>query len=220
MNALGKLALVVGLFSLIALAAKKFIKSAKAGNDNALFGALSRFARKNLGVKANVNKPTVVILTNHHLGPKKSIAVIKVAGRTMVVGITDQSINLISQLASDEDAMNAMMEFDNPPLEEAPLAKTQATRLPTPPRPAPALDLGAGAGASAAGPAVFSKVLQSETTRPSVGAPIVNTKKDVRVTSYGSNVSGGVTGVSVQAAVGLSGVRAQIKSKLEGLKQI
>jgi hypothetical protein len=51
--------------------------------------------------------------------------------------------------------------------------------------------------------------------------------KDVRVTSYGSGM-GGFTGnsrvsnpdMTAQAALGLSGVRAQIKSKLEGLKQI
>jgi flagellar biogenesis protein FliO len=209
-NALGKLALVVGLFSLVALGVKKFVKTAETGNDNALFGALSRFARKNLGVKSSMNKPTVVILTNHHLGPKKSIAVIKVAGRTMVVGITDQSINLISQLASDEDAMNAMMEFDNPPLEEQPVRTAPEKAAPTTP----------ATGATAAGPVVFSKLLQSEATKPSVSTPVINTKKDVRVTAYGSNVSGGVTGVSMQAAVGLSGVRAQIKNKLEGLKQI
>src|SRR5262249_32274810 len=38
----------------------------------------------------------------HYLGPKKSIAVVRIQGRLLVVGITNENINLISQL---EDAM-------------------------------------------------------------------------------------------------------------------
>ncbi len=213
----GKLALVVGLFSLMALGVKKFWKN-KGESDNAFIGAINKFARTSLGVKVAGPKMAIEMVSNHHFGPKRSIAVVKVGGRTLVVGITEQSINLISQLSSSEDAMNALVEFDNPPLEDSHVTS----------------------GASAAGPAVFaqsfSKTLQSESVKPAApktAATMAKPRGDVRVTAYGSSLAG-VTGnpaasagnnlgdkaVSAQAAMGLSGVRAQIRTKLEGLKEI
>lgn len=224
MGVFGKLALVVGLFSLLALGFKKFWKS-KAESQNAFLGAITQFARSSLGVKANASKLAIEMLSHHHLGPKKSIAVVRVAGRTMLVGITDQAINLISHLGSEEEAMNALVEMENPPLE----------------------DNGPFLNATAKLSAPFSNLLKNEAAKPAMnaGAPAPKPqarpevkpevkpeiKKDVRVTGYGTQMAGGVTGnvrvstpefqnFSAQAAMGLSGVRAQIKSKLEGLKQI
>ena len=206
LSALAKLAFVIGLFSVVALAVKKFWKPGEKGTqDTPLIGAIGRFARKNLGSKVMGSKKMAIeILANHHIGPKKSIAVIKVGGRTMVVGITEQAINLISQLSPDslgeEDTMNALAELDSPPLEET-------TNLASAPKSA----------TLAGGPAVFSKMLQSETAKPS------QPKRDVRVTSYGNSsapTDATVGNVSAAAAASLSGVRAQIRSKLEGLKQI
>ena len=93
----GKLALVVGLFSLMALGVKKFWKN-KGESDNAFIGAINKFARTSLGVKVAGPKMAIEMVSNHHFGPKRSIAVVKVGGRALVVGITEQSINLISQL--------------------------------------------------------------------------------------------------------------------------
>jgi flagellar biogenesis protein FliO len=168
----------------------------------------------------------VEVLSNHHFGPKRSMAVVKVGGRTLVVGITEQSINLISQLSSEEDAMNALVEFDDPPLED-----NTGSFLSKP-----------SVGATVAGPAVFaqsvsqsfSKTLQSEAARPATTSAVAKPRADVRVTSYGTSMGAGATAkpaqpapglsnsrnVSAQAAMGLSGVRAQIKNKLDGLKEI
>lgn len=44
-------------------------------------------------------KTQIKILTQHYLGPKKSLAIIRVAGESMLVGITDSNINLIKSLA-------------------------------------------------------------------------------------------------------------------------
>ena len=44
------------------------------------------------------------ILTQHHLGPKKSLAIVRVAGESMLIGITDHHISLIKSLSLlDED---------------------------------------------------------------------------------------------------------------------
>lgn len=54
----------------------------------------------------NIKNPhtEIKILTQHHLGPKKSLAIIRVAGESVLIGITDQNINLIKSLSLlDED---------------------------------------------------------------------------------------------------------------------
>lgn len=46
----------------------------------------------------------IKILTQHYLGPKKSLAIIRVAGESILVGITENNINMIKSLSLlDED---------------------------------------------------------------------------------------------------------------------
>jgi flagellar protein FliO/FliZ len=56
-----------------------------------------------------VDTTRIRILTQHHLGPKKSLAIIRVAGETILIGVTDHNINLIKSLSllEDEDVPNA-----------------------------------------------------------------------------------------------------------------
>jgi flagellar biogenesis protein FliO len=250
MNALGKLALVVALFSVCALGFKKFWQGrAQAPTaSTGLMNSLGKFAQ-NLGhavtSRKGRSKKMIEVISNHHLGPKKSIAVVRVAGNMLVLGITDDAINLITRISENhtdsEDLMDAALEeaIVGPDLQTV-LGK--ATRQ--------------GAGATSAGPAVFSDILKTETAKPAMGAPIANNRlarpqatlaataapiappaapvarKDVRVTNYGAllgaqaqplaqNVpTANNNAFNATAAAGLSGVRAQIRSKLEGLKQI
>lgn len=48
------------------------------------------------------NGQMIEVLANHHLGPKKSISVVKISGKVLVLGVTDENINLISQLEDGE----------------------------------------------------------------------------------------------------------------------
>ena len=60
-------------------------------------------------------KTQIKILTQHHLGPKKSLAIIRVAGESILIGVTDHNINLIKPLALlDEEIaeMNGHQNFD------------------------------------------------------------------------------------------------------------
>jgi flagellar protein FliO/FliZ len=41
----------------------------------------------------------IQVLTQHYLGPKKSLAIIRVAGESILIGVTDQNISLIKSLA-------------------------------------------------------------------------------------------------------------------------
>jgi flagellar protein FliO/FliZ len=45
----------------------------------------------------------IKIITQHHLGPKKSLAIIRVAGESILIGITDQNINMIKSLSLLDD---------------------------------------------------------------------------------------------------------------------
>lgn len=46
----------------------------------------------------------IKVLSQHYLGPKKSLAIIRVAGESVLIGITDQNINMIKSLSLlDED---------------------------------------------------------------------------------------------------------------------
>jgi flagellar biogenesis protein FliO len=245
MNALGKLALVVALFSACALGFKKFWKGrAESSTASAgLMNSLGRFAQ-NLGHTVTSgkgrSKKMIEVISNHHLGPKKSIAVVRVAGHMLVLGITDDAINLITRIP-DGQAEGEMEAA----LEEAIVGPDLDTVL--------GKAVKSGAGATSAGPAIFSDILKTETAKPAMGAPIANNRmarpqasmaanippapvfapqakpvKDARVTNYGA-LLGAQTQVqptnppqtiNATAAAGLSGVRAQIRSKLEGLKQI
>jgi flagellar protein FliO/FliZ len=48
--------------------------------------------------------PEVKILAKHYLGPKKELFIVRIAGESMLLGVTDSSINLIKSLSLlDED---------------------------------------------------------------------------------------------------------------------
>lgn len=56
--------------------------------------------------RANLNPsvaPEIKILRQHHLGPKKSLAIIRVAGESILIGVTDHNINMIKSLSLLDD---------------------------------------------------------------------------------------------------------------------
>ena len=68
------------------------------------FGLLILFVTKKWGQNQKKSGSHIRVITQHHLGPKKSLAIIKVAGEFILVGITDQNINMIKSLSLlDED---------------------------------------------------------------------------------------------------------------------
>jgi flagellar protein FliO/FliZ len=63
--------------------------------------ALRRYSRRNT---SKVPAIKIKVLTQHHLGPKKSLAIIQVAGESMLIGITDHNVSMIKSLSLlDED---------------------------------------------------------------------------------------------------------------------
>jgi flagellar protein FliO/FliZ len=57
----------------------------------------SRWYSKKTTVSTNSNR--IRVLNQHFLGPKKSLAIVRVAGETVLVGITEQNISLLKSLS-------------------------------------------------------------------------------------------------------------------------
>ena len=55
--------------------------------------------------KSNPMNNKIDIVTQHHLGPKRSLAIARVAGEYILLGVTDQNINMIKTLSFIDDEM-------------------------------------------------------------------------------------------------------------------
>lgn len=61
-----------------------------------------------------INAPQIKVLTQHWLGPKKSLAIVRVAGESILIGVTDQNISMLKSLAliDDEVPVETPDQFD------------------------------------------------------------------------------------------------------------
>jgi flagellar biosynthetic protein FliO len=96
-----KLFLWASLFVGMIVVAAMFFRKSKKNRINSKSGFLSKLVNK-IGTKPNSNAPRIEVIANHYLGPKKSIAVVRVKDKTLVLGITDESINLITQMMDND----------------------------------------------------------------------------------------------------------------------
>ena len=75
-----------------------------------LFGAamamMTRWWKKKSSKSTDNNK--IRMVTQHFLGPRKSLAIVRVAGETMLIGVTDHNISMIKSLSllDDDDMEN------------------------------------------------------------------------------------------------------------------
>ncbi len=129
---------------------------------NGLMGKLSK-SKWLLGLKKD---SLIDVVATHYLGPKKSIAVVRISGRMMVLGITDEAINLISEL--DAGASDADLDADV--LLDHAMGRQAAPKV----------------AKASNDQSSFSEIVQTVSSKPSSG----------------------------------NSVRAQIRSRLEGMKQI
>jgi len=70
-----------------------------------LLSGLTLALKKWLSKKAKQGStPSIKVLSQHFLGPRKSLAIIRVAGESVLIGVTDHNISLIKTLSMlDED---------------------------------------------------------------------------------------------------------------------
>lgn len=79
---------------------------------SAAFG-LNRWAKKS-GAK-NQKSTQIKVLTSHHLGPKKNLTIVQVAGETILLGVTDHNITMLKTLSllDDEIPESLPQKFDH-----------------------------------------------------------------------------------------------------------
>ncbi|MGE4133379.1 MAG: flagellar biosynthetic protein FliO [Bdellovibrionales bacterium] len=79
-----------------------------------IVGGISFFALRRWGRPKD--KPgkgaRIEMLHQFHLGPRKSIGLIRVAGETILVGITEQSINMLKPVTLIDDELEDIMKRD------------------------------------------------------------------------------------------------------------
>lgn len=66
---------------------------------------LKKYTRRSNNPKLQGTKIRVV--TNHHIGPKKSLMIVNVAGESLLLGVTDQNISILKNLSLLEEELPA-----------------------------------------------------------------------------------------------------------------
>lgn len=69
--------------------------------------AIRRWGKNKSQSKSNTS---IKVLTQHYLGPKKSLAIIQVAGESILIGVTEQNISMIKSLALLDEEMSEVTE--------------------------------------------------------------------------------------------------------------
>ncbi|OFZ30485.1 MAG: hypothetical protein A2622_08770 [Bdellovibrionales bacterium RIFCSPHIGHO2_01_FULL_40_29] len=71
---------------------------------SSMLGAAYYFVRK-YKTSNTINKSNmqIKVLSQHYLGPKKSLAIVHVAGESILIGVTDSNISMIKSLALLDD---------------------------------------------------------------------------------------------------------------------
>lgn len=85
------------------------------------------YMKKFMRPKSNLNQQ-IKVLTQHYLGPKKSLAIIRVAGESMLIGITDHNITMIKSLALLDEEIPEFSEQDFSSALEKTNSRMQADR--------------------------------------------------------------------------------------------
>ncbi len=70
---------------------------------------VKRYSHRSIPGKSNMQ---IKILSQHYLGPKKSLAIIRVAGESILVGITDHNISMIKSLALLDEELPQVLPKD------------------------------------------------------------------------------------------------------------
>ncbi len=177
LRVIGMLGLVLGSFLALVLLVKQARKMTGPGSKR-FNGMLGRFVRVKLGHREKL----IDVVATHYLGPKKSIAVVRVCGKLLVLGVSNEAINLIAQLPADgkgDDLEEGGPDLNLEEIIGASLLQEAQGKSATKTAAKPATKAAAQAyanfdGAMSAGPArpvagdSFAQVLKEESARPSV----------------------------------------------------
>ncbi len=93
-----------------------------------LAGGIFYFLRRYAMPKNSQIQAQIKVLSQHHFGPKRSLALVRVAGESILIGITDQNINLVKSLSLlDEDVPEDVPKSFSSTLKEQTTEENQTT---------------------------------------------------------------------------------------------
>jgi flagellar biogenesis protein FliO len=192
--------LVVGGLGLVLVYVKKAKsgKQAKRSGDSWLSGILSG-GRK--------NQPYIEVLANHALGPKQSITVVRIRDQQFVLGVTQDSVQLITQIDSDDTEIDVL---DDPKVADS-LGKMFGAKVkPAPSNPKATANIRPSAsfdsllkGSTGAGAIVARNAYQAQ------GAGASKIEEAVGFKSPGNSPSSAAPGVRDQIRKRLQGMSSQ-----------
>lgn len=103
-TALGKLGVVLLIFGGVAWYLKKLRNAPPSEKENSGWvGQLKKMAIQGF----SKDDKMIQTIATHYLGPKKSLVVVKVSGKMLVLGVTPESINLVTQISDGADKDDA-----------------------------------------------------------------------------------------------------------------
>lgn len=79
------------------------------GLAGAGYYVVRRYSHKSKQGQSNMQ---IKILSQHYLGPKKSLAIVRVAGESILIGVTDQNISMIKSLALLDEELPQVLPKD------------------------------------------------------------------------------------------------------------
>jgi flagellar biogenesis protein FliO len=200
------LGMVLAIFLGLAFAVKR-ARSQSLLRNKGLGKFLGSFGKLGLGKKEKM----IEVVATHYLGPKKSIAVVKIAGRHLVLGVSNESINLITQLQPGQSLDDSDVDLDDlalglglggNPSKEGPAMSQHSTTM-------------GGMGAMSAGAPMFSDILSHEAAKPAYGPRAGYQAPAASAAPAAGPAIGAPAGASAAASV-----RAQIRSKLGAMKPL
>lgn len=224
-RSIGVMLFVLGVFGLFIM----FLKRLKSGEANAKSakapkGAIGGFLNKISG--GATHKGLIEVIATHHLAPKRSIVVVRVQDRMLVLGMTNDAVNLITEFRSGEDG-----EADeNIGLGDfaASLKKFEENaELPAPPRMAEpklgTVSAKANLGDIAAAALGLAKPRPASAPKATAAANAYQTSQTKAapptVSSGGPGFSPALEAALREPSVKPS-IRAQIKDRVQGMKQL
>jgi len=235
LRSLGKLALFFGFFGILALLAKKFLAqglqngikfnhaTSQRPGATGIMGMISRFATAKLSGRGKL----IEVIATHHLGPKRSIHVVRVGEKTLVIGSTAENINLISELDAEGETSGLVQEYGSALVTARPAATAPVGPITAKLNAAAAASMTAKpAPQKTTGEVNFSGPDFSQVIREAQGQHgAVNQVSQSKIKAYveptvnsGTGATASESNPAYQALQ--KSIRGQIKSKLEGLKPL
>jgi flagellar biogenesis protein FliO len=216
-RSIGVMLFVLGLFGLFVMTLKKMKGGTASAKSAKAAGGLGGFLNKLSG--AGAGKAMIEVVATHHLAPKRSIVVVRVQDRMLVLGMTNDAVNLITEFKANEegeaeeniginDFAASLKKFENEEVAPMPSAKL-----------APKANLGDIAAAALG----LSK--PRPTSAPRANAAASAYQGVAQPAPAGASAAGGPSfspalAAALKEPAVKSSIRAQIKDRVQGMKQL